>query len=42
MAEATHRAVSINVADIRSDTGGTTNIIETQRGHKRVDFEEER
>ena len=30
------------MADIRSNTGGTTDIIETQRGYKRVDFKEER
>ena len=30
------------MANIRSNTGGTTNIIETERGYKRVDFEKER
>lgn len=38
----TYRTVGINVADICGNTRCATDIVEAQRGHKRVDFEEQR
>jgi hypothetical protein len=38
----TYRAVGINVADICGNTRCATDIVEAQRGHERVDFEEQR